>query len=39
MMTNESYRESHLGADQLNAFIEGALSEHERQQSLAHLAE
>jgi len=39
MMMNETYRESHLDADQLNAFIEGALSEHERQQSLAHLAE
>jgi hypothetical protein len=39
MKTNETYRKSHLDADQLNAFIEGVLPEHERQQSLAHLAE
>jgi hypothetical protein len=30
---------SHLDADQLVAFAEGALSEHERQESLVHLAE
>ena len=39
MTTNKDYRESHLDVDQLNAFIEGVLPEHERQQSLAHLAE